>query len=116
MNTDKEVKVRIHCQDPWFTFLKNGIKTIEGRKYSEKYQKLKKGDIIEFYKNGDSFKAQIIDIKVYENLDEYLNKNDLNNILPGVKSIEEGRKIYTGFTSEEELKKYKFSGIYIKRL
>jgi ASC-1-like (ASCH) protein len=106
--------LELHCQNPWFSFLRKGIKTIEGRKYSTKYQDLRKNDIIIFCNKDDKFKAKVVNITIYKNLDEYLTQNDLNNILPTIKSLEKAREIYLNFNSEEELKKYKFIGIEIK--
>ena len=33
---------------PTYTYIKQGVKTVEGRKYSEKYQKYRRGDILIF--------------------------------------------------------------------
>ena len=70
--------------------------------------------MIVFYNGTDEFEVEIVNIKIYENLDEYFKLNDFNNILPGVKNVEEGRQIYLAFNSEDELKKYKFCGIEVR--
>jgi ASC-1-like (ASCH) protein len=44
---------------PTFDLIKNGIKTVEGRKHSDKYLKYKVDDILIFHCNGQSLKTQI---------------------------------------------------------
>lgn len=109
-----EATIKLHCQKPYFDYLKSGIKTIEGRKNSPKYQTLKTGDIIEFYCDNDSFFAEITDIVKYKNLKEYLENNDLSNILPNTKNIEDGEKIYRSFS--DDIDSYEFLAIHVKKL
>jgi len=105
---------------PTFTYLKQGIKTVEGRKNSEKYQQYKKGDILVFHCNGETLKTEITYIHKYKTVYDYLKKETLKRALPCVKRIKDGVKIYNIWTSEKErdllLKKYghSFIGIGIK--
>jgi len=106
--------IRLHCQNPYFDYLKKGVKTIEGRKNSPKYQKLKVGNIVEFYCDNDSFFCKITQIDKYKNLREYLENNDLSNIIPNAKSIEEAEKIYRSFS--DDIDDYEFLGIHVKSI
>ena len=106
----------LHCQEPWFSFLRYGIKTIEGRKNSPKYSKLKNGDILRFFNGDEWFYAKVVKISKYRSMKEFIKQNDLNNILPGIKNFEDAMKVYTQWTSFEELNKYEFLGIHIELL
>lgn len=111
---NREATIKLHCQQPYFDYLKSGVKTIEGRKNSPKYQALKIGDIIEFYCDNDSFFAEITEIVKYKDLKTYLENNDLSNILPNAKNIDEGEKIYRSFA--DDIDNYEFLAIHIKKL
>ena len=87
---------------PTFDFIKSGIKTVEGRKNSEKYQKYKKDDILIFRFNDEEVKTKIIFINKYKTVQEYLEKETLIRTLPNIKTIQEGINIYNLWTSEEE--------------
>lgn len=105
---------------PTFTYIKTGIKTVEGRKNSLKYQAYKKGDILIFTCNGEKVKTRITYINKYKTVEDYLRKETIKIALPCVKTIEEGVKIYNLWTKEKERKElrkkygYAFLGIGIK--
>lgn len=107
---------------PTFTYIKQGIKTVEGRKNSEKYQQYKKGDILIFHYKGETVKTKITYIHKYKTVGDYLKKETLKRALPCVKRIKDGIKIYNMWTSEKErnlLRKkygYSFIGIGIKKI
>lgn len=105
---------KIHCQDPWYSFLKNGQKPVEGRKNSKSFAQIKIGDQIEFYLGDKSFVMQVVYINKYESVEEYLEKEGLNRALPGVKTIEEGLKIYHQWNSPSLIKDLGFLGIGVK--
>ena len=99
-----------------------GLKTVEGRKNCEKYQKYKVGDTLEFKCGDDLFATKITYIHKYFGIRDYLEKETLEKALPGVQSMEEGIRIYNKFNSEKERTKlrekygYGVLGIGIKPL
>jgi ASC-1-like (ASCH) protein len=105
---------RIHCQEPWFSLLKNGQKPVEGRKNSLIYQKIKVGDCIEFFEGTRSFKALVTGINKYPSLKEYLSTEGLARALPGVATMAEGLAIYHAWNSPKDIEKWGFLGIQIK--
>ncbi len=107
-------KMRLHCPKPYFDYLKNGVKSIDGRENSPEYHYLKIGDIVEFYCGDESFLAQITQLRTYKNIKEFLNKNNLPEILPNIDSIEEGEKIYR--SEFENIDKYEFLAINIQTI
>jgi len=107
---------------PTFYYIKKGRKTVEGRSYKEKYHGYQKGDQIIFICGGESISTSITDIKLYKTLEEYVEKEGYQNVLPGIGSREEAIKMYNdqGWSlaneREEMMQKYGFGfmGIHIK--
>ena len=104
----------IHCDDPWFSYIRQGIKPVEGRKSTHTYKKIKVGDQIKFSNGKESFVANVTEIREYSTIEQYLEDVTLEKALPGVKSIEEGLNIYYEWTPEEKIRQYGFLGLFIK--
>lgn len=101
----------IEVSEPWFSLIRDGIKKVEGRKGSPTWVDIKIGDVI--ISNGkEKFKMKIVGINKYygENcLENYLKTEKIENVLPGIGSIEEGMKIYMSPPinwTQQELNKY----------
>ena len=80
-------------QEPYYTYIKNGIKIYEMRVNDEKRKKMKIGDIWKF-KNANNeklpeFNTKIIDKKIYKSFEEAIKKVGYKKLLPNCKSIEE---------------------------
>ena len=103
----------IHCDDPWFTYIRQGIKPVEGRKKTHSYKKIKAGDQINFSNGQESFFANVTEIREYDSIEKYLEDVSLENALPGIKSIEEALNIYYQWSTEEKVRQYGFLGIFI---
>jgi len=104
----------IHCDDPWFTFIREGVKPVEGRKKTHTYKKIKAGDQINFSNGKESFLANVTEVREYDSLEQYFKDVSLEKALPGVTSLEEGLNIYYQWSTEEKIKQYGFLGIFIK--
>ena len=104
----------IHCQEPWYSFIKSGVKTVEGRKAVGNYRSIKKDDIITFYNNDEKFDCNVSGVNCYSSLEEYLTTETLARTLPGIKTIDEGIKIYLQWSTKEQIAKNGFLGIQVK--
>lgn len=102
------------CDEPWFSFIRKGIKPVEGRKNSLKYQKIQEGDFIDFSNGNENFRAIVTEIRTYVSLEDYLNDVTVQKALPNVISLEEAIKIYHQWSTPEEIQKQGFLGIFIK--
>jgi len=112
METDSTIiKKQIHLSEPWFSLVKLGIKTIEGR--LNKHH-LSVGDKIKFFNDdfdiGRECKVIITSIKKYDTFSWYLT-NNLHACLPGIDTVEEGLKVYYTYYSKEDELKYKVISI-----
>ncbi|BAA29429.1 ASCH domain-containing protein [Pyrococcus horikoshii] len=106
------MKWEMGLQEEYIELIKAGKKKIEGRLYDEKRRQIKPGDIIIF--EGGKLKVKVKGIRVYSSFKEMLEKEGIENVLPGVKSIEEGVKVYRQFYDEEREKKYGVVAIEIE--
>ncbi|MBA3958287.1 MAG: ASCH domain-containing protein [Parachlamydiaceae bacterium] len=104
----------IHCDDPWFSYIRQGIKPVEGRKKTHTYQRIQVGDKINFSNGQESFLADVTEIREYQSIEEYLEDVTLEKALPGTKTMEEGLQIYYQWSPEEKIRQYGFLGIFVK--
>jgi ASC-1-like (ASCH) protein len=104
----------IHCQEPWFSLIREGKKSVEGRKNTHSYRKLKVGDTINFINGTEQFLAEVLEVRHYPSLEEYFQDATLEKALPGVTSLEEGKNIYLQWSSEDKFKEFGLLGIFIK--
>ncbi len=101
-------------QEPWFTHIKEGRKTVEGRLDKGDFSKMKVGETIEWRNKGDKFRVKIIGINKYETFREYLETEGLENCLPNVDMVEDGIAVYRKFYSDEKEKQYGVLAIKVK--
>lgn len=102
--------------EPWFTFIKNKQKTIEGRLNKGTFAQLKKGDIVKFLNGNDSCNVRIKKIQHYKSFEEYLTMEGLRRTLPLVKTIKEGCDIYYQYYTREQEQQYGILAIYVKKI
>ncbi|KAF3584491.1 hypothetical protein F2Q69_00032500 [Brassica cretica] len=95
----KKVNFELHVQEPYFTQLKDGLKTTEGRCAVGDYMRISSGDFILFNK---CLLLQVQDVRYYTSFSEMLRVEGLSKVLPGVKTIEEGVGVYRNFYTEEK--------------
>lgn len=104
----------IHCKDPWFSYIRQGVKPVEGRKATHTYKKIKVGDQINFTNGDESFIANVTEIRQYATLEEYFDDVTLEKALPGISSVQEGLDVYYQWSTEEKIREYGFLGIFVK--
>lgn len=95
----KEVNFELHVQEPFFSLLSDGVKTIEGRCAVGDYKRIQAGHVLICNK---CLMLQVQDVRQYSSFREMLEVESLASVLPGVTSIEEGVQIYRNFYSEEK--------------
>jgi ASC-1-like (ASCH) protein len=92
--------------EPWFTLLKLGIKTVEGRQNKGDFVIMKIGDFI-IFKNNElgfqrQFKIEIKHISFYYNFETYLENETLSCCLPGIDTTEQGLQVYQKYYHETD--------------
>jgi ASC-1-like (ASCH) protein len=104
------------CDEPWFSLIRQGVKPVEGRKNSPKYQNIHPGDFIDFSNGVEHFRAIVLEIRVYASLEEYLNDVTYQKALPGITSLEEAVHTYHQWSTPEEIEQHGFLGIFVKNI
>ncbi|CAN8260571.1 unnamed protein product [Cochlearia groenlandica] len=91
LNMLKKVNFELHVQELYFTQLKDGLKTVEGRCAVGDYLRISSGAFILFNK---CLLLEVQDVEHYTSFSEMLRLEGLSVLLPGVQSIEQGLKIF----------------------
>ncbi|XP_057807676.1 uncharacterized protein LOC131022230 isoform X2 [Salvia miltiorrhiza] len=95
----REVNFELHVQEPFFSLLSDGVKTIEGRCAVGDYKRIRAGHVLLVNK---CLTLQVQDVRKYSSFCEMLEVESLASVLPGVTNIEEGVQTYRNFYSEEK--------------
>ena len=95
---------------PYLKWLKDEIKTAEGRVNSGKYQKIKIGDEIIFtdIKSNDFIKGIVSFKHEYTTFEEMLKSEGVKNMLPFLNDdeLKKGIQVYQNFPGSERVKKF----------
>jgi ASC-1-like (ASCH) protein len=107
----------LDCAEPWYSALRTGKKTIEGRKGSPKYRDIAEGDLLRIglaapgvapEQAREAFYVTVVAVRRYAGPDavrDYLQSETLARALPGVETLEEGVALYAAppvsWTGEE---------------
>ena len=84
-------------REPWGSHIRDRTKMAEGRMNAGKWVGVKPRDILEIkLDDGDIIRRTVKRVVCYNNIRSAL-ENDLNKLLPGVKSVEDGLRIYKVF-------------------
>lgn len=91
----------ITLNEPWFEYMKLGIKKYEGRCNWKDSAKYKIGDILHIGHHTEpleqSFDVEIVEIVHYNTFETALINMGMTEILPNVETIEEGINIYLSY-------------------
>lgn len=100
-----------NIQEPYFTFIKNGIKTVEGRLNKGKFLEIQIGDELLVNK---TFRLEIISKNIYKKFREMIIAEGVENTVPDAKSIEEAERVYYKFYSKDDEEKFGVVAVKIK--
>jgi len=88
-------------QSKYFFLVKEGKKTVIGRRNDRKSKNMVKGDIITVWltpepchESKENFEVEILGTNLYKDFKEMLEKEGLKNVIPGCENIEDGIKEY----------------------
>ena len=103
-------------QDPWFTLIREGLKTVEGRLCKGRFAKFKKGDTVQWFNANNPQKkcvSKITNIVHYPTFEAMLKKETVEQVLPGVPDVESGVKVYRRFYTKEKESEYGILAIHL---
>ena len=112
----------IHISEPWFSLINFKLKTVEARENKGDIEKMNTGDLIIFFNTDLGWNRKIVveitKVHYYDNFQEYLEEEKLENCFPGLETIEEGIKICGKYSKklEEEEKEEEKEKIKVKAI
>lgn len=93
----------IRLNDPWFDYIKTGQKKYEGRCFWKSVLNYKIGDTLKVMHHQnpemEPFYVKIVNIVRFKTFEEALSTMNIEEILPGVQTVQEGVEIYYKFVS-----------------
>ena len=101
-----------NVSEPWFSLIKCGLKTTEGRLNKGDFAEMKRGDTITFTNDEmkslgtRSFQVRITSKRHYSTFEEYLKGETLKRALPPVDTIEQGVAVYHQYYMPEDEAKF----------
>lgn len=103
-------QLELNVQEPYFSFIKSGKKTVEGRLGKNKYLSLKQGDLIKI----NDIEAVVVKVVKYSNFKDMLIQEGVENVIPESENLESAVNVYYRFYSKEDEEKFGVVGISIK--
>ncbi len=109
---------KVHVSLPWYELIKQGKKTVEGRPNRNTFGQMKIGDQIEFSNKelNENFMAEITNVTHHKTFEEMIRTNGIDNVLPGIRNIDEGVQVYMQYYTKEIEAEFGVVGIHVKVL
>lgn len=89
---------QMEVQEPYYSFIKTGDKTVEGRLAKDKYLRIKKGDHIRI--NDTEVVVQFV--HKYDTFDDMLRWEGFKNAIPEAESRFDAEQVYYKFYKPED--------------
>ena len=103
----------MRIQNPWFTYIKNGEKTIEGRPNVGKHATFKPKQHIKIMNKEESLMVEIVGILHYASFSDLFTYEGIENILPGKNEVD-GIQVYRQWYSEEKEREFGVIGLRLR--
>jgi ASC-1-like (ASCH) protein len=102
---------RKHLSEPWFSLVKLGLKTVEGRLDKGDFKIMQAGDIV-IFENNDFGRARELRTTIqrttrYQTFEEYLEKETIKQCLPSIDGMDDALSVYQKYfenLKEDEVK------------
>jgi ASC-1-like (ASCH) protein len=105
-----------HRQEPYYTFLKNGLKTIEGRLDKGLYAEVAPGDhiLVHTSTEDEHVEVEVVAVRSYTDFQAMLSTESIAKVLPNIHLVEDGVKLYRQFYSEAQEQEYGVNAIEVR--
>ena len=96
--------IKKHLSEPWFSFVRDKVKTHEGRINIGFWKNLQLGDKFIFWNEENEFEVEIAEKLIFSSFKEAINKIGLENVLPNYTNIDIAIEevYYKYFTKDDE--------------
>lgn len=111
--------------DPWYTAIRTGAKTVEGRLGTDKFRSLQPGAVLLIRRSAGKgsraashaaappLVAVVVKTTQYASFFEYLTQEGLARTLPGTGSLADGVAVYRHFYSQDQERRHGVFAIHI---
>ncbi|EKE15786.1 MAG: hypothetical protein ACD_11C00105G0011 [uncultured bacterium] len=106
--------ISINVQEPYYSFILQGKKTVEGRLNKGKFASIQVGDILEL--EPEKIKLVVVEKNIYKNFREMIEKEGIGNVIPDKNDIDEAVNVYYKFYTKEQEQEFGVVAIKIKKL
>lgn len=106
-------KLELNVQEPYYSFIKSGVKTVEGRLAKERFLSLNPGDKV--LVNNDIV-VEVLRVNKYVSFRSMLESEGFKKAIPDANDIEYALSVYYGFYQPADEQKYGVVAIEIKVL
>jgi ASC-1-like (ASCH) protein len=114
-------EVVLKVDEPWFTHIREGRKTVEGRKMNTKWLKFRPGCRLTVTKTdgtGERITVEVTEISYHapcaETVEMFLAYATLDKALPGVETVPEGVAIYNRYLGKNHILVTGMIGIHLR--
>ncbi len=106
----------VHVSLPWYNLIKEGKKTVEGRPKRNTFAQMKIGQVVKFFNKelNESFCVKIVGISEHKTFEDMIRSNGIDNVLPGIRNIDEGVQVYMQYYNKEIESEFGVVGIRVQ--
>ncbi|VVB03248.1 unnamed protein product [Arabis nemorensis] len=92
VNALKDIACELHVQEPFFSLMKDGIKTVEARCFEAEYDRLlRRGSVVMINK---CLMFGVLEVHQFSSIYELLKAESPEKVFPGIKTMEEGMQMF----------------------
>jgi ASC-1-like (ASCH) protein len=106
--------VEINVQEPYLTFIRDGVKTVEGRLNKGKFKEVQIGDILVV--NNIKQKYKVVGKNIYQTFLEMVSKEGFEKVIPDKKNEAEAAQVYYKFFTKQQESEFGVVAIAIKEV
>ncbi|MFO7807444.1 MAG: ASCH domain-containing protein [Candidatus Moraniibacteriota bacterium] len=104
---------KINVQEPYYDYIINGQKTIEGRLNKGKFSLMQIGDHLLI---NNEFKCKIKRKTNYKSFQSMIESEGVKSVVPDKKGIQEATNVYYNFFTKEQEQKFGVVAIKISKI
>jgi ASC-1-like (ASCH) protein len=110
-------RITSNKQEPYFSYIRDGVKTVEGRLCRDKWESLEPRDEILVTcveRPEEQILVQVVRTEKYKTFAEMIGTEGYQNVIPDAKNTEEAAAEYYKFYSKEDEAKFGVVGLEIR--
>lgn len=105
--------IEFNVQEPYYTFIMNGVKTVEGRLDKGKFSTLKLGDRLNL--NNQAL-FEVVAVIPYSSFRAMIEAEGIEHVIPDKKTLDEAVQVYYRFYTPEQEKEFGVLAVRIRKL